>query len=147
MKIKKFEVFVIASLLICTIVGCSQKVSESEVKFSNDKVENMLLAINNGDYNNFTKDLSSHSKTVFTEKEVNKTKKTIINKIGNYIPNSKKFSQGTKVSQNNKKYIVAIYDAKFKNESGKVVITVTFDDDKKHAIEGIYFNSPKLRQK
>lgn len=147
MRIKKIGLFVIVTLFVCTIVGCSQKVSENDAKFAHVKVENILIALNNGDYDKFTKDLGVPTKKVFTKEEVNKTKNTIIDKIGDYIPKSKKFSQGTKVSQNNKKYIVVIYNAKFKNEPEKTVITVIFDDDNKHAIEGLYFNSPKLRQK
>lgn len=143
MKIK----IIMLALSIFILVGCSQKISESGTKFANSTVENMLIAQNNNDYDKFAENLSSSTKKIFTKDEMDKQNKIVNTKIGKYIPNSKKFKQGTKVSQNGKKYIVVVYDVKYKNESAETTVTVTFDDDNKHAIETFIISSPKLMKK
>jgi hypothetical protein len=146
MKIKKISLVIISALLIFILAGCSQKVSESDAKFANNIVENMLIAENNNDYNKFTEKFSNTVKKAFTKDEMNKQYKIVNSKIGNYIPNSKKFKQATEVSQNGNKYIVIIYDVKYKNEPGETTLTATFDDDNKHEVENFFISSPKLRK-
>ncbi len=99
MKIKKIGVVVIVTLLIAIIAGCSQKVSQNDVKFANNMVENMLIAENNDDHTEFTENLSSSLKKAYSKEEMNKQEKIIKGKIGDYIPNSKKFKQAVSVSQ------------------------------------------------
>ncbi|WP_026883039.1 DUF3887 domain-containing protein [Clostridium akagii] len=146
MKIKKIWICVIVILLIGLMSGCSQKVSESDVKFANGKVENMLIALNNDDYNKFTENFSTNSKKAFTKDDMDKQNKIITKKVGNYLENSKKFKEAAEVSQNGKKFIVVIYDVKYKNEPGETLATAAFDDDNKHAVESINISSPKLRK-
>lgn len=147
MKIKKIGVVVIVTLLIAIIAGCSQKVSQNDVKFANNMVENMLIAENNDDHTEFTENLSSSLKKAYSKEEMNKQEKIIKGKIGDYIPNSKKFKQAVSVSQKNREFIVVIYDVKFKNEKGETTVTATFDDDNKHEVEGFIISSPKLMGK
>ena len=146
MKIKKISLVIISALLIFILAGCSQKVSESDAKFANNIVENMLIAENNNDYNKFTEKFSNTVKKAFTKDEMNKQYKIVNSKIGQYIPNSKKFKQAAEVSQNGNKYIVIIYDVKYKNEPGETTLTATFDDDNKHEVENFFISSPKLRK-
>lgn len=144
---------VAAIVIICLVIftGCasniSEKVSERDVSFSKSMVENMLIAENNDDYNKFTQYFSSKMKKSFTKQSMESEYKLVNSKIGQYIPGSKKFKEAMRVSQNNEKYIIVIYDVKYKNEPGETTVTTTFSDNSQHELEGIYISSPKLRAK
>jgi hypothetical protein len=68
-------------------------------------------------------------------------------KIGYYVPDSKKFKDAVKTSEKVKKYLVVRYNAEFTDETEDVMVTMIFDDNEAHQVSGIFFNSPKLRQR
>lgn len=134
-------------LLITTIflIGCSTKVlKESDVKFADEMVENVLIAHNNNDYEMWKKDMDQVMiNAVPTKEKFEEMFKPIKDKIGDYIPNSKSFLAAV----SKKDVIVVQYMAKFTNEE-QVKLTYSFKDvNGVKRIVGEFFDSEKLRKK
>lgn len=143
MKIKKAFSLIFVIMLIAFVVACGQKLNSSEIrKYADPSIENILTAMNTGDYTKYSKDFSDQMKTALPENTFISQNGIIKNKIGDYA--SKEF---TKVdSQEN--YVRAIYTTKFTNEPNNVMVTVVFlKDDASHKVQGLFLSSPKLATK
>jgi hypothetical protein len=112
-----------------------------DVAYAEPLVDNMLAGINDGDYAVFSRDFSDVMKAAITEEKFNELTGLLTSIIGEYGQRS--FTQAAKATQNDTLYTVITYTAKYSNEPGDVLITVTFTSDQK--IEGLRLDSPKLR--
>jgi hypothetical protein len=144
---KKIVLLIMVLLLIVSVIGCAQKANNSAVSaYADDITEKMLLAYNEDNYTQYIANTDSQFKSVVSEDKMKQGNKVVRDKIGNYIPGSKQFTDAVPTTQNNQKYIAVRYTAKFTNETGDVVVSMIFDDNDSHQVGGIFFNSPKLRQ-
>ena len=144
---KKTVLLILVVMVTISMFGCAQKNNNSAVSaYADDITEKMLLAYNDDNYAQYIANTDNQFKAVVTEDTMKQGNKGVRDKIGNYIPGSKQFTDAVPTTQNNQKYIAVRYTAKFTNETGDVVITMIFDDNESHQVGGIFFNSPKLRQ-
>lgn len=119
----------------------SGALTAEDMAYAEPLVDNLLAGIKDRDYAVFSRDMTDLMKSAMTEDALGQLA-DFLSKIGEY--QSRTFAQAANVTQNGVTYAVVIYTAKYSNEPGDVLITVTFTGDKK--IEGLNFNSPKLRE-
>jgi hypothetical protein len=144
---RKIGIFMLVVLVAMAMAGCAQKADNSAVSaYADDISEKMLLAYNDDNYTQYIANTDDQFKSVVSEDKMKQGNQTVRDKIGNYVPGSKQFTDAVPTTQNNQKYIAVRYSAKFTNETGDVVVTMVFDDNESHQVGGIFFNSPKLRQ-
>lgn len=106
-----------------------------------DVSENLLLGLSNGDYDAYVRDMDATMKKVSTEAEFDKTRSLIIDRVGQYVS-----CQMTQVVDQ-KQFRIVFYDTEFQDED-HVTVKVVFNLDKEPPlISGLWFDSPKLRQK
>jgi hypothetical protein len=135
---------VLLLLLGISMSACSTSVQSSlpEPSYSREITENIMLAINNNNFPQYSRDFDQTMKQAMTEQAFEQVQKTVTSKIGSYVPASLQFSKT--VAQD--KYIVVNYLCKFTGEPDSVTVTISFQAvDGKYLVAGLYFNSPKLR--
>ncbi len=138
---KKLYLSVLIVLLIAAaFAGCAG----SEPDYAEPIVENILASIDSGDYEAFSRDLGDTLKSAMTEDAFNSLKDLLDSKAGRY--QQKSFRDAAQTTQNGIKMTVAVYTAKYSDEPGDVIVTVTFAGDEQKKVEGLFFNSPKLRE-
>jgi hypothetical protein len=125
--------------------GCSGKTSKNlpEPSYSGQIAENVLLAINAGDYSTFSRDFdSSMIKAIPPENFKTQFTDNVQGKIGNYNEGSKRFFQASSQAQ----YTTVIYYATYSAEPGAVLVQISFRMVEGNIkVSGLFFNSPKLR--
>ena len=139
----KWSLIVICLILVLPVIGCSAKLVDQEyTDFSEQAAENYLIAVNNRDFNSFSKDLSKEMKEALPEEAFYEFSDQMKDLIGTYESGSKKLIQTAKKSG----YIIAVYNAKYTGESSDVEVRITLQKvDDKIVIAGSWFNSPILR--
>ncbi len=142
------KILILAVLLSISITalmasGCTT-VSEEAISFADKAAENALIALNNGDYENYKKDLDDKMLEAVPEEEFIKFSSYLNNTIGKYEAGSKKISGST--IQNG--MIVIIYGADYTGEANKVTVTMVISepDEGNYKISGSWFDSPILRE-
>ena len=142
------KILIIAVLLLVFITalivpGC-MTVSEEAISFADKAAENALIALNNGDYENYKKDLDDKMLEAVPEGEFIKFSSYLNNTIGKYVAGSKEVSGST--IQNG--MIVIIYGADYTEESNKVTVTIGISepDEGNYKISSSWFDSPILRE-
>lgn len=135
--------YIILSLVITTILllGCvGQQQSLDDVKNTADKLtENMLAAMNENDYNRFSRDFDERMRADMDEAKYKSTIPAMTAKIGTYL--SKEFIGLEKREQ----YTIITYKAKFSLEpEGVTVRCVVGEKNGKKVISGFWLDSPKL---
>ncbi|NCO27675.1 MAG: hypothetical protein AUJ99_05955 [Caldisericum sp. CG2_30_36_11] len=142
---KKILSLVAVILIGLILVGCGGKgYTEDDVKsFAHPLTEKVLLGLNNEDYSMFASDFNEDMQTGIPEEQFSSLLSQIKGKVGDYVPDSKKFVSATQKGS----YITVVYDAKFTQEDS-VKITISFEQiEGTYKISGLYFNSPKLQGK
>ncbi|MBZ9685447.1 DUF3887 domain-containing protein [Clostridium estertheticum] len=141
---KRLFVVLCSVLVIASIfTGCTKKLTEKDVEFAGPLTENMIMAIDKGDYAQFSKDFSAEVKKAITEESFKTLCTSFSEKIGKY--ESKKFSAASESKKDEKIFKTVIYNAKYSKEENDVQITASFSEkDGKILVEGIFFKSPNL---
>lgn len=139
---KGFSVLAAVLALAALLAGCGIK--EADVPYANDMAENLLQGLNQNDYAMFSRDFSDTMKTAIDETAFAAMVEQLSAAIGTY--ESKTFYQAADSKQNDVVYTIVVYKAKYTDEEDDVLVTVTFsgEDDNK-VVDGLFFNSPKLR--
>ncbi|MCX8181792.1 MAG: DUF3887 domain-containing protein [Candidatus Methanomethyliaceae archaeon] len=138
---------VVLVLIILIVVGVGAYVISQTPAADVNKVrayadpiaENILIAMNEGNYTKFSRDLDATMKNAMTEPIFQQTVTVIKSKVGNYI--SKEFSKAE--LQGN--YTVVYYKAKYTEETEVTVRVVFAEAGGKQYVSGLWFDSPKLR--
>lgn len=148
MTFKKMGLLLLCLMMACSLAACGNKVDSKVVRqYADDITENMLLAYNEDNYEQYIADVNSQFKAAVTEDKMKEGNEMVRGKIGDYVPGSKKFKDAVKTSEKGKKYLVVRYNAEFTDETEDVLVTMIFDDNESHQVSGMFFNSPKLRQR
>lgn len=135
-KTKLFSILSILVALSLLVSGCG---SPDPANLTDEQVmavtENILTAIDAGDYAAFTRDFSDEMLAAFPEDSFLQTKDMLASASGNYI------SIGAPTISNKQGY--ALYQFICKYEKEDIVVTVVFlvGGDK---VDGLFFNSPNL---
>jgi uncharacterized lipoprotein YehR (DUF1307 family) len=148
MTFKKMGLLLLCLMMTCSLAACGNKVDSKVVRqYADGMTENMLLAYNEDNYEQYIADVNSQFKAAVTEDKMKEGNEMVRGKIGDYVPGSKKFKDAVKTSEKGKKYLVVRYNAEFTDETEDVLVTMIFDDNEAHQVSGMFFNSPKLRQR
>ncbi|MCD6107828.1 MAG: DUF3887 domain-containing protein [Caldisericaceae bacterium] len=143
----KIKMLGVTGLLIVLILsfGCAPKVDVEEARSYGDPMtENLLVAINENDYTKFSKDLDNAMKTALPESAFSDFISQINGRVGNYVIGSKEFREAYMTEQ----YINIVYKTQFTEESEEVTVRVVFvKTDGETKISGLWFDSPKLKEK
>jgi hypothetical protein len=135
---------ILASGLFAACSVSAQPITGAErdavLAYAEPKTENLLNGFNAGDYAIFARDFDAPMRQAETEAVFTQTRAAILGKIGKYLSR-----QVTNVVKQDS-FIVVIYNGRFENEDG-VTMRVVFRPDGEHQISGLWFDSPKLRQK
>ncbi len=140
---KKGLILVMAVLMAAALLAGCAGLKEAAVPYANDMAENMLQGLNQNDYTVFSRDFSDKLKEGIDEAAF-ATMVDSLSVIGTY--ENKSFSQAADTTQNDVTYTVVVYKAKYTDETADVLVTVSFGGEEgSKKIEGVFFNSPKLR--
>lgn len=138
-------------MLLMALAGCGESGKTGtaattppagEPAYAFAMAEALLQAIDDGDYGAFSKNFDEAMKLAMTEVVFSQLKDLIRSKIGTY--SSMEFVS----VQAKDGYTVVTYKAKYSNEPGDVTVAVTFSESGGTAlVSGLWFDSPKLREK
>lgn len=119
-----------------------QPVDEVSLRiYADPMTENLLLAIENGDYAAFSRDFDDAMKNALNLANFQQLRSQFDSKIGDYVNGSKTFIRGERTGN----YIIAYYKANYTNEPAGVTVKVVFTSGNGPAkITGLWFSSPKL---
>ena len=151
MRERKILALVLIAALLLAFTGCSnakvEQVDAAQVsEYSDEAAENILIAINEDNYEKYSMDFDETMKKGITEEIFKESNKMIKEKVGEYV--SKTLSKAEKVTEKSNEYIVTYYTAKFTNEPKNVAVKVVFSEvDGKKYVTGLWFDSPNLRKK
>ena len=135
---------VVALVAVGLSVGCVQQnqVDVEQVRTYADPItENILLAMNEGNYTKYSKHFDATMKHALPETVFNETNTLITSKIGAY--DSKTFWKAERENQ----YTTVYYKAKFTQEPDDVIVKVVFQEiGGENKVAGLWLDSPKLRE-
>ena len=130
-------------LLVTAGCGGAQPLSEEQqaavLEFSEPMADNLLLAMNAGDYTLFARDLDEAMLTSIDAAGFDDMRAQINGKIGDYLSR-----EVTSVTMAQGFYIV-VYTARYELDE-PVAIRLVFHVDEPHLITGLWFDSAKLRE-
>lgn len=144
MKKKLILTVLVAFILIMTAAACATKVDEEVISFADGAAENILIAINDQDYESYSMDLNDAMLEAVSEQEFMKFSDYMKNTVGEYIQGSKEYLSSAIQSGVN----IVAYTADYTEETEDVIITIVVSKSNKdtYEISGTLFNSPKLRE-
>ncbi|MBP2651436.1 MAG: Tetratricopeptide repeat-containing protein [Firmicutes bacterium] len=128
-------------IMIFSVCSAKQPSLNDVSPFADPMTENVLIAMNEDSYRNFSRDFSDGMKIGLSEEKYKEKIPLIKKRIGEYIANSKE-CLGYEVK--NEKVTIR-YKAKFTREPEQVIVNVIFTEqgDKK-CISGFWLDYPKL---
>ena len=131
---------ILALLVVVTAVSSCTKKPEPE--YASSIAEAILLAVNENDYAKYSEHFTEVMKNAVPEAVFQEINAVVKAKIGSYV--SKSFWK----VEDKDLYTIVYYKAKFTQEPEDVVVKVVFQEiDGEIYVAGLWFDSPKLRQK
>ncbi|XRH75366.1 MAG: DUF3887 domain-containing protein [Candidatus Methanosuratincola verstraetei] len=148
MRVKVSRIIIVLIVALAAVGGAAywlslpQPVDEASLRiYSDPMTENVLLAIENGNYTEFSRDFDDAMKNALNLASFQQLASRFDSKIGDYVPGSKSFIKGERVGD----FIIAYYKANYTNEPAGVTVKVVFTSVNGPAkITGLWFSSPKL---
>jgi hypothetical protein len=130
-------------ILIFVFTGCAG-VSEETISIADVIAENLLISINNQDYESYKRDMDEKMLEAVPEEEFIKLASYFGATIGEYIADSKEVSRSGIQSDAS----IIIYEADYTGEDGKVTVTIVLSQtgDRDYRISGSWFDSPNIRE-
>jgi len=111
-------------------------------EYADPITENILLAMNEGNYTKYSGHFDQTMKNAMPEAVFNETNAMIKSKIGDYV--SKEFRKVESKHQ----FTIVYYKAKFTQEPEDVIVKVVFQEIVgEMKVSGLWLDSPKLRKK
>jgi isocitrate dehydrogenase kinase/phosphatase len=101
--------------------------------------DNVMQGFNEGDYAKYSRDFSPEMKQALDEAAFEQNREAVTSRIGLYE------SRSDPVVTETGEYIAVTYRAAFEGEDGVALRFVFKKDDPSHQLQGLWFNSPKLR--
>jgi hypothetical protein len=130
---------------VVLLTGCLSRnqVDIEQVRTYADPItENILVAMNEGNYANYSEHFDAPMKNALPEAVFQENNALIQSKIGTYL--SKEFWKAESKNQ----YTIVYYKAKFTQEPDDVIVTVVFQEIAGETkVSGLWLDSPKLRDK
>jgi hypothetical protein len=133
-------------LLMVMACGCIEQTvellggeREDVLEFAGPITENIMAGYNENNYTRYSMDFGDAMTRQLTPSRFSEQREEIHGKVGLYISKA-----GPRVYQRGR-YVWAEYDAEFEKESGVRIRVVFEKDNPEHLVEGLWFDSPKLR--
>ena len=133
-------------LLVVSACGCMDResvVPDEEaaqvLAYADPVADNLLAGFNEDNDTKYSRDFSGEMRQALDEAAFEQNREHIISRIGLY-----ESRRAPVVTQTND-YIAVTYKAKFEREDGVDIRFVFKKDDESHQLQGLWFNSPKLR--
>ncbi len=143
---RKILVFLSVTAIILSVaaVGCNNEVDEEIISFTDTAVENVLVSLNEQDFESYNKDMDDEMLKVVTEEYFTTLFTYLKDAIGEYEKDSKRYIDSYVQGD----IYVVIYGADYTEEPEDVIVTgvVSVTDDGVYQISGTWFDSPKLRE-
>jgi len=143
---RKILVFLSVTAIILSVaaVGCNNEVDEEIISFTDTAVENVLVSLNEQDFESYNKDMDDEMLKVVTEEYFTTLFTYLKDAIGEYEKDSKRYIDSYVQGD----IYVVIYEAGYTEEPEDVIVTgvVSVTDDGVYQISGTWFDSPKLRE-
>lgn len=140
--------FLTALLLLLAVAACGCMDRESVVPdddatqvlaYADPVAENLLAGFNEDNYTKYSRDFSPEMKQALDEAAFEQNRELVTSRIGLY--ESRKDPVVTETGD----YIAVVYKATFEREDGVDIRFVFKKGDEAHQLQGLWFNSPKLR--
>ena len=132
-------VILIVLTALTTLSACTKR---PEPEYAAPIIKGILLAFNDNDYLKYTEHFTEIMKNAAPEAAFHQVNAMIKSKIGNYV--SREFWK----VENKDQYTIVYYKAKFSQEPKDVIVKVVFEEITGEIyVSGLWFDSPKLRQK
>lgn len=134
-------------MMLAVLAGCSSEVTlpaDEAASFAaevDDMSENLLAAVNSGDYTAYIRDMEAAMAKVSTRADFENLRTLLTEKVGKY-----ESRQMTRVLEQ-QTYRAVLYDARFEKEDHVTVRVVFTMAETPPLISGLWFDSPALRQK
>jgi hypothetical protein len=136
-NITRFGIILTAFVMILTS-GCSApKPAGLTDEQLTGVADNILKAVDAGDFQKFSQDLSDQMKAAFTEDQFTKLRTMLQTASGSYL------SIGKPALTNNQGYAVYRFPATYDDETVYVTLTFLIDGQK---VEGFFLDSTNLRE-
>ena len=117
--------------VLLAVGGCGSVPTEPD--YAGTMTENVLTAINEGDYAKFSRDFDQAMKDALTEAAFEGLEGQLLASVGEYV--SKEVDKVVVTDE----YTTVIYNAKY-TKADKVIITISFSTvDGKTMVSGLYF--------
>ncbi len=131
--------FVLSSLVLALASGCAAAPSPAGLTDEQltGTADALLKAVDAGNFEQFSQDLSDQMKSVFTQEQFNSLRTLLLNASGHYLSIDKP------TLTNNQGYAVYRFPATYENETVYVTLTFLIDGSK---VEGFFLDSPNLRE-
>ena len=134
----------IALVPIMTVVACGTEVDQEVISFTDSATENVLIALNNQDYESFRQDMDDVMLGTVNEQEFTRLFTFLNDTIGEYKRGSKNYLKSTIQGE----VTAVIYTTDYTEETEKVLVTIVVSspDEGIYQVAGLWFDSPKLRE-
>ena len=130
---------ILITLALITSLSACEKTSEPD--YAGPITEEILTAMNRGDYTQFSEHFDRPMRDALPEANFIELRDVIKPLIGDYV--SKEF---WKVEEQEEHTIVR-YNTKYTEETADVIVTVSFQEiEGQIYVSGVWFDSPKLRK-
>jgi hypothetical protein len=139
--VKKSVLTITVAILAILALVSSSCSPGPEPDYAGAIAENILQAMNTGDYPRYSTNFDEAMKIAMPEAVFQQTNTVISGKIGTYV--SKQYAK----TQVKGPYTTVYYKAKFTGETGDVTVKVVFQQIAgKPYVSGLWMDSPKLRK-
>ncbi|WP_292519633.1 DUF3887 domain-containing protein [Methanoculleus sp.] len=134
---------VLAAVLACGCMSLETVLSGEEaagvLAYANPIAGNVMQGFNEGNYTKYSRDFGPEMRQALDEAAFEQNREFVTSRIGLY--ESRRDPVVTEIGD----YIAVTYRAKFEGEDGVALRFVFKKDDPSHRLDGLWFNSPKLR--
>ena len=132
-------IIIIAAFIIFSVLRKQPDINltESELGEINSISEEILQAINSGDYPAFSAHFSPIMKEALNESSFQNTRELILDSSGQYVSNP-----NPRITSDSG-YVIFVYDSQFEKEIVQMRITFLEGSD---VVEGLWFDSVNLRR-
>lgn len=140
--------FLAALILLLAVSACGCMDRESVITgeeaaqvitYADPIAENLLAGFNEGNYTEYSRDFGPELRRELDEASFEQNREFITSRVGLYESRRDPVVTETGV------HITVTYRAKFEQEDGVAIRLVFRKDDESHRLQGLWFNSPKLR--
>jgi hypothetical protein len=131
-------------VLSLAVIGCSSEIDPGIITFTDAAMENVLVSLNEKDYENYSKDMDDAMLQVVTKDSFTTFSDFLKDTIGEYREDSMEYLD----SYTQGGYYVVIYNTDYTNETENVMVKVVLSEAAEgiYKISGTWFDSPKLRE-